>query len=172
MKVVLNILFLVSICAYSQEIGKVYKLSNTGEIVEEKVEFEDSVSVDDLSLTFNNVHYNNKFKALMEKRIVYHEQHPYVEGYRVQIRKSTNIEELMALRSKFLELFPNEPIAIEGNLPYMLLRVGNHVGVWGIWKAKLQAELLKRYFDRAVYVRTSIYVDDLIEKKEENEEQD
>jgi len=53
-----------------------------------------------------------------------------------------------------------------------LLRVGNHVGVWGIWKAKLQAELLKRYFDRAVYVRTSIYVDDLIEKKEENEEQD
>ena len=172
MKVVLNILFLVSICAYSQEVGKVYKLSSTGEIVEDIAQVEGSVSVDDLSLTFNNVHYNDKFKVLMEKRIVYHEQHPYVEGYRVQIRKSTNIEELMALRSKFLELFPNEPIAIEGNLPYMLLRVGNHVGVWGIWKAKLQAELLKRYFDRAVYVRTSIYVDDLIEKKEENEEQD
>ena len=92
MKVVLNILFLVSICAYSQEVGKVYKLSNTGEIVEDKVQVEDSVSVDDLSLTFNNVHYNNKFKTLMEKRIVYHEQHTYVEGYRVQIRKSTNIE--------------------------------------------------------------------------------
>ena len=58
------------------------------------------------------------------------------------------------------------------NLPYFLLRIGNHVGVWGIWEAKLHAELLKRYFDRAVYVRTSIYIDHLIEKDSNDEEQD
>jgi len=123
-------------------------------------------------LDFENINCDKRFRTLLSKRIVYHEQNPFVEGYRVQLRKSTSMEELMALRSRFLELFPNEFILIEDNLPYFLLRIGNHVGVWGIWEAKLHAELLKRYFDRAVYVRTSIYIDHLIEKDSNDEEQD
>lgn len=120
-------------------------------------------SVDDsiIEMSYSNVHCSKKFKDLVEKRVSYNEYKPIVEGYRVQLKKSTKIEELYEMRSKFLELFPNEFVFIKSNMPYFLLRVGNHVGVWGIWEAKLHAELLKRYFSSAVYVRTDIHVSDL-----------
>lgn len=132
-------------------------------IVKEKVN--DSSAM----ISFNQVNCDPRLELLLKKRVAYNEENPYVEGYRVQLRKSNDMMELMEMRSKFLELYPNDFIKIEENLPNFLLRVGNYLGAWGIWEAKLQAEVLKKYFNRAVYVRTSLYVHDLLDTSDDDQ---
>ena len=107
-----------------------------------------------------------RLDLLVQKHIAINELDPYIDGYRVQIATSSESAPVYDMRDQYVyENREDEKVTYVRYIkPYYRLRVGNYIGVYARWQAKVKANSLKEKYPTAFAVREEFSHEELDKK--------
>ena len=104
------------------------------------------------------IYKDARIDRLIQKHIDYHEEFPFIRGYKVQIFASPDKKAALDMKARYLARHPDDKIEIDWAPPYWKLRIGNYRT---IWEAKKKQQELLQETGTAYVVPDDIEVSDL-----------